>query len=72
MRGRIQIVISAEGELSVAATGFRGRDCEEATRRLETALGTVAVRRLTPERFLGEQVASETAKLATQEAHDEQ
>ncbi len=47
----IEIIISPKGETSLKAQGFTGRDCLEATRRLEAALGRKLGDRLTGEFF---------------------
>jgi len=36
----IEIIISPAGEINIEAVGFKGPDCEQATRYLEEALGT--------------------------------
>ena len=38
---RIDVWISPEGAITIDAVGYTGSSCEEATRFLETALGTV-------------------------------
>ena len=38
---RIDVWISPEGAITLDAVGYTGSSCEEATRFLETALGTV-------------------------------
>ena len=45
----IIIEIDPEGSLRIDAVGFQGPDCEEATKFIEQALGTVAQRRQKPE-----------------------
>lgn len=52
----IEIVVSNTGETQIVTTGFAGRDCLEATRLLEAALGRPTADRLTAEFY---QVASE-------------
>ena len=37
----IEIIIGTAGEIQIAAVGFKGPDCEKATRFLEEALGAV-------------------------------
>jgi hypothetical protein len=37
----IEIVIGTGGEIKIDAVGFKGPDCEQATRFLEEALGVV-------------------------------
>ncbi len=46
---QINIDIAPDGGVSVDAAGFRGADCEQATRFLEQALGRVENRRRKPE-----------------------
>lgn len=38
---RIDVWISPEGSITLDAVGYTGSSCEEATRFLETALGTI-------------------------------
>lgn len=45
----IEIIIDRTGDLEIDAVGFKGADCEKATRFLEQALGNVANRRHKPE-----------------------
>ncbi len=47
----IEIIVSPQGETTVKTQGFMGRDCLEATRRLEAALGRKLGDRLTGEFF---------------------
>ena len=49
MKRTIEILISPTGEIQIDAIGFKGPDCEQATRFLEEALGTVHVRQRKPE-----------------------
>ncbi len=50
MNGKsIEIIVQADGTLSIDALGFEGADCEQATRFLEQALGVQADRRRKPE-----------------------
>lgn len=41
MTKKIHITVRPDGDVSLEAEGFKGRDCLEATRELEEALGTV-------------------------------
>ena len=41
MKPTIEIIISTSGEVIIDAVGFKGADCEHATRYLEQALGVV-------------------------------
>jgi hypothetical protein len=45
----IEIIVSPMGEVSIDAVGFKGADCEQATRHLEEALGVVSRRGRKPE-----------------------
>lgn len=46
---KIEIIISADGSTVIEAIGFQGNSCEDATKPIETALGTVANRKKKPE-----------------------
>ncbi|MGO8926014.1 MAG: DUF2997 domain-containing protein [Limisphaerales bacterium] len=41
MNRTIEIIIGITGEIQIDAVGFKGPDCEEATKFLEDALGVV-------------------------------
>jgi hypothetical protein len=45
----IEIVVGPAGDIRIEAVAFHGADCEQATRFLEEALGTVAARTKKPE-----------------------
>ena len=45
----IEIIVSATGEINLQTHGYAGRECLEATRQLETALGAKTGDRLTGE-----------------------
>jgi hypothetical protein len=49
MTPTIEIIVSPTGEIQIAAVGFKGPDCEKATRFLEEALGVVDRRAKKPE-----------------------
>jgi Protein of unknown function (DUF2997) len=49
MKKAIQIIFSSSGEIQIDAVGFKGADCERATRFLEDALGVVSNRVKKPE-----------------------
>ena len=49
MKPTIQILVSPTGEFTIEGIGFKGSDCEQATKFLEQALGSVAQRRKKPE-----------------------
>ncbi len=44
---RIEVWVSPEGAITVAAHGYTGNSCEEATRFLEEQLGTLGRRQRT-------------------------
>ena len=44
---RIEVWVSPEGAITVAAHGYTGNSCEEATRFLEEELGTIGRRQRT-------------------------
>ena len=44
MKPHIEIIVSPTGDIAIDAIGFKGADCERATRFLEEALGKVATR----------------------------
>jgi hypothetical protein len=45
----IEIIISPIGEIQIDAVGFKGADCEQATKPLEEALGVVQQKQRKPE-----------------------
>jgi len=45
----IEIIIGTTGEIQIAAVGFKGPDCEKATKFLEEALGVVGKKVKKPE-----------------------
>jgi hypothetical protein len=49
MKRSIEILIAPDGSVSIDAIGFKGADCEQATRFLEQALGATAARTRKPE-----------------------
>ena len=49
MKKTIEIIVSSNGEVQIDAVGFKGADCERATRFLEEALGVVSTRAKKPE-----------------------
>ncbi len=49
MKPHIEIIVSPTGDISIDAVGFKGADCEHATRFIEEALGTVGTRNKKPE-----------------------
>lgn len=49
MNGRsIEVIVNVDGSLVVDAIGFKGPDCEKATRFLEEALGRIANKQRKP------------------------
>jgi hypothetical protein len=49
MKPTIEIIVSTQGDISIDAVGFKGPNCEKATRALEDALGVVQQRSKKPE-----------------------
>jgi hypothetical protein len=49
MNRTIEIIIAPSGEIQIDAVGFKGPDCEKATKFLEEALGVVGLKRKKPE-----------------------
>ncbi len=49
MNRTIEIIIGVGGEIQIDAVGFKGPDCEMATRFLEEALGVVGQKIKKPE-----------------------
>ena len=49
MKSTIEVIVSPKGEIQIDAVGFKGADCETATRYLEEALGVVSDRVKKPE-----------------------
>jgi hypothetical protein len=49
MKRSIEITVSASGEISIDAIGFKGADCEQATQFLEQALGAAQKKVRKPE-----------------------
>ena len=45
----IEVTVSPRGEILIDAVGFKGADCEKATRFLEEALGVVGTKQKKPE-----------------------
>jgi hypothetical protein len=57
MGKQIIVEVSAEGEITIKAVGFKGSSCQKATAALERALGKVTKDTKTPEFFQQEQQA---------------
>ena len=51
MKPIIEIIVGSSGEIKIDAIGFKGADCEKATRYLEEALGTVGATVKKPEYY---------------------
>ena len=49
MKQTIEIIIAATGDISIEGVGFKGADCEKATRFLEEALGVAGPKQKKPE-----------------------
>lgn len=49
MKPTIEILVSPTGDIKIDAVGFKGSDCEQATKYLEEALGMVSTRSKKPE-----------------------
>lgn len=49
MKKTIEVLVSPTGEIQIEAVGFKGANCEKATRFLEKALGTCRTRQRKPE-----------------------
>ena len=49
MNRTIEIIIGTTGEIQIDAVGFKGPDCEQATKFLEEALGVVEQKTKKPE-----------------------
>ena len=45
----IEVTVDPSGEITIDAVGFKGADCEQATKYLEEALGIVGTRQKKPE-----------------------
>lgn len=49
MNRSIEILIAPDGTLTIDAVGFKGTDCDQATKFLEQALGLTAEKQRKPE-----------------------
>lgn len=49
MKRSIEVIVGTSGEIQIDAVGFKGPDCERATKFLEEALGTVGTKVKKPE-----------------------
>lgn len=52
MAGSCEIVIDKQGNVEMKAQGFKGKACEQFTKEIEDALGTVSNRKKTPEAYM--------------------
>ena len=64
MKRTIEVTVSPRGEILIDAIGFKGADCEKATRFLEEALGVVGQKQKKPEYHQGRHTA-QTQKLGS-------
>ncbi len=55
----IGIIVAPGGEIQIDAVGFKGPDCEKATKFLEEALGVVGKKIKKPEYHQGANTASQ-------------
>ena len=49
MKRTIEVTVSPNGDILIDAVGFKGADCEKATRFLEEALGVAGPKQKKPE-----------------------
>ncbi len=49
MSRSIEVIVTPTGEIKIDAVGFKGADCEQATKFLEVALGVVNGKTKKPE-----------------------
>ena len=49
MKPTIEVIVSPTGDIVIEAIGFKGADCEAATRFLEEALGVLTAKTRKPE-----------------------
>jgi hypothetical protein len=45
----IEVLVASDGTITIDAVGFKGADCDQATKFLEVALGLTAEKRRKPE-----------------------
>ncbi len=55
----VEILVSPNGEISIDAVGFKGADCEKATRFLQQALGVTKNRIQKPEYYARSQARNQ-------------
>jgi fructose-1,6-bisphosphatase/inositol monophosphatase family enzyme len=51
MKPTIEVVVSPQGDIVIEAVGFKGADCEAATKFLEEALGVLTNKSRKPEYY---------------------
>jgi len=49
MKPIIEVIVASTGEIKIDAVGFKGADCDKATRFLEEALGAIDHKAKKPE-----------------------
>ena len=49
MKPSIEVTIEPDGQIKIDAIGFKGADCDQATRYLEEALGVIGQKQKKPE-----------------------
>jgi hypothetical protein len=49
MKTTIEVIVAPDGAIQIDAVGFKGADCEHATKFLEEALGCVTQKQKKPE-----------------------
>jgi hypothetical protein len=64
MKGTVEVTVEATGSIKIDAIGFKGSDCEQATRYLEEALGAIGTKRRKPE-YHQRRAVSHQQKLGT-------
>ncbi len=62
MAKRIEILFGPNGEIEIEAFGYKGKGCKEATKFLETALGTARDTKTKTEWFLQNAESIQMAK----------
>jgi hypothetical protein len=51
MRRSIEVIIAPDGAIKIDAVGFKGADCDQATKFLEQALGVSGQKQRKPEYY---------------------
>ncbi len=57
MNKSIDVLVSPTGDIQIDAIGFKGADCQQATRFLEEVLGTIVQKENKPEFYQRTRVA---------------